>query len=57
MRKFQINETNKTLWDKNFVKVDGSDDVQSCGDDGIYRKAEPLNPVHNFDIEITKHGY
>lgn len=38
MKKFEINETNKTLWDKNFIKVGGSDDVQSCGENDVWQK-------------------
>ncbi len=62
MEKFQINEANKTLWDKNFVKVDGSDDAQSCGNDGIYRKAESLNndpqiQEYGAITDIMKQGY
>jgi len=62
MKKFEINETNKTLWDKNFIKVEGGDDVQSCGDDGVYKKAEPLNndptiQEYGAITDILKQGY
>lgn len=62
MKNFQINETNKALWDKNFIKVECSDDVLSCGDDGVYKKAEPLNndPViqeYGAILDILKQGY
>lgn len=62
MKKFEINKTNKTLWDKNFIKVDGGDEVHSCGEDGVYKKAEPLNndPIiqeYGAVVDILKQGY
>ena len=38
MTKFEINEKNKKLWDNNFIKVDGDDDVQSCDKIGLKQK-------------------
>jgi len=64
MKKFEINETNKILWDKNFIKVECSDDddIQSCGEDGVYKKAESLNndptiQEYGAIIDILKQGY
>lgn len=62
MKEFLINEKNKKLWDNNFVVVEGSDDVQSCGDDGVWKKAEPLNnnPMiqeYGAVTDILKQGY
>ena len=47
---------------KNFIKVEGGDDVQSCGDDGVYKKAEPLNndptiQEYGAVVDILKQGY
>lgn len=60
--KFEINEANKTLWNKNFTNVEGDDDVQSCGSDGVYSKAVPLNndpeiQEYGAITDILKHGY
>lgn len=52
MKIFEINETNKILWDKNFIKVEGSDDVKTCGDDGVWKNAKPLNN----DPQIQEYG-
>lgn len=39
----KLTKKNKKLWDNNFIKVDGDDDVQSCDKSGNWVKAEPLN--------------
>lgn len=62
MTKFEINEKNKKLWDNNFIKVDGDDDVQSCDKSGNWVKAEPLNndpQIQEFGAvtDILKQGY
>ena len=62
MEKFEINETNKILWDKNFIKVEDGGDVLSCIGDGISKKAEPLNndptiQEYGAITDILKHGY
>lgn len=61
MIEFLINEKNKALWDKNFIKVDGSDDVQTC-ENGVWKKAEPLNNDPDIQeygavTDILKNGY
>ena len=52
MKEFKINEKNKALWDSNFIKVEGRDDVQSCEDGGVWKKAEPLNN----DPDVQEYG-
>jgi|ERR1035437_1382320 hypothetical protein len=65
MENFLVNEKNKALYDQNFVKtvIDESDDsIQSCGEDGVWRKAEPLNDDPEIQeygaiVDILKNGY
>jgi len=62
MIEFAINENNKALWDNNFINVELDDNNQSCGDDGLYKPAEPLNndPIiqeYGAVTDILKHGY
>jgi hypothetical protein len=62
MKEFLTNEKNKAMWDKNFILAEGDDSVQCCGDDGVWKKAEPLNndpEIQEFGAitDILKHGY
>lgn len=50
--KFNINEQNKTLWDGQFNNVPLDDGIQCCGEDGVWRTAEPLNN----DSEMKKYS-
>lgn len=50
--KFSINESNKSLWDKQFNNVPLDDSVQCCGEDGVWKTAEPLNN----DSEMQKYS-
>lgn len=62
MNEFLTNEKNKSLWDKNFIVVNGDNDVQTIGTDGTYTKAEPLNNDPSIQeygavTDILKNGY
>lgn len=50
--KFSINEENKSLWDARCVNTPLDDSVQCCGEDGVWRIAEPLNN----DSELQKYS-
>lgn len=50
--KFGINESNKSLWDKQFNNVPLDDSIQCCGEDGAWKTAEPLNN----DFEMQKYS-
>ena len=59
---FEINEKNKALWDKNFVRVEGSDEVQTQDASGNWVNAEPLNndpEIQEFGavVDVLKYGY
>lgn len=49
---FEINEKNKAIYDKNFVRVEGSDEVQTQDASGNWVNAEPLNN----DPDIQEYG-
>ena len=48
----EINEKNKSLWDKNFENTDGDSNTFTRSDNGEYIKAVPLNN----DIEVQEYG-
>lgn len=59
----KVNEKNKALYDKNFVKVEcTSDNVECCDNNGNWTKAEPLNndpqiQEYGAITDILKQGY
>lgn len=61
--KFEINEKNKALWDRNFIKVESNEyDLDCCNNNGVYKKAELLNndpDIQEFGaiVDISKQGY
>ena len=62
METFLINEHNKNLWDKSFIKVEGNDEVQTCDNNGNWVKAEPLNndpqiQEYGAVTDLLKYGY
>ena len=62
MMEFEINEKNKSLWDSNFIKVEGDDSVMSCGSDGVWKQAEPMNNDYEIQefggvTDLIKYGY
>jgi len=63
MIKFEINQENKLLWDKNFIPTNTeSDKVFTRENDGTLKKAIPLNDDPEIQeygaiTDILKHGY
>lgn len=49
---FTINEKNKNVWDKHFIKTQSDDNVFTRGENGELVKATPLND----DPEIQEYG-
>lgn len=62
IEKFEINEFNKALFDKNYVKSSNDNSNISCSRDGSWEVAKPLNDDPDVQYyggitDVLKHGY